>query len=119
MKIFLADDDPLLRKGLRMALSQDPDTSVIGEAGDGLTAIKKIQNQTPDLVLVDLDMPGLSGFEVIRLIRKVMPQMKIIVLSSHTDKRDIRNAFAAGADRYVMKCVENAKLAKIIKSLSS
>ena len=118
MKIFLADDDPLLRAGLRVTLAQDQDIEIIGEASDGLSAVKKTRNcPRPDISLIDLYMPGLSGIEVIRILRKNIPGMKIIMLSSYDDEGNIRDALEAGADGYVMKYADNAELLRIIKSV--
>ena len=105
IKVFLADDHPLLRAGLRISLSQRNDMELIGEAGDGFSAVEKIRGNPPDVSLIDVDMPGLSGIGVIRILRKSIPQMKILVLSTHNDENYIQGAMAAGADGYVLKSV--------------
>ncbi|OHE18763.1 MAG: DNA-binding response regulator [Syntrophobacterales bacterium GWC2_56_13] len=116
MRVFLADDHPLFRIGLRIALDQETDIQLIGEASDGFSAVEKIQVDPPDVSLIDVDMPGISGIRVIRMLRKAYPQMKIIVLSTYDDKNYIHGAMQAGADGYVLKCVEVAELVRIIKS---
>jgi DNA-binding NarL/FixJ family response regulator len=116
MRVFLADDHPLFRIGLRIALDQETDIQLIGEASDGFSAVEKIQVDPPDVSLIDIDMPGISGIRVIRIIRKAHPQMKIIVLSTYDDKTCIHAAMQAGADGYVLKCVEVAELVRIMKS---
>ena len=70
MNIFLADDHPLFRIGLRIALDQEDGLKVIGEASDGFSAVEKIQSNPPDLSLIDVDMPGISGIRAIRILRK-------------------------------------------------
>ncbi|MGC9964743.1 MAG: response regulator transcription factor [Syntrophobacteraceae bacterium] len=117
MNIFLADDHPLFRIGLRIALDQEDGLKVIGEASDGFSAVEKIQSNPPDLSLIDVDMPGISGIRAIRILRKVMPEMKILVLSTYDDEQYIHDAMLAGADGYVLKCVEVADLVKIIRSV--
>jgi len=116
MRVFLADDHPLFRIGLRIALEQEADIQLIGEASDGFTAVEKIQADPPDVSLIDVDMPGISGIRVIRMLRKSFPQMKILVLSTYDDENYILGAMQAGADGYVLKCVEVAELVRIIKS---
>ena len=116
IKVFLADDHPLLRAGLRISLGEKSDIKLIGEAGDGFSAVEKIMANPPDVSLIDVDMPGLSGIGVIRILRKSIPQMKILVLSTYNDDKYIQEAMAAGADGYVLKCVGIEELERIIKS---
>jgi len=117
MNIFLADDHPLFRIGLRIALDQEEEMRVIGEASDGFSAVEKIQSNPPDLSLIDVDMPGISGIRAIRILRKAMPEMKILVLSTYDDEKYIHEAMLAGADGYLLKCVEVADLVKVIRSV--
>jgi DNA-binding NarL/FixJ family response regulator len=117
MNIFLADDHPLFRIGLRIALDQEEEMKVIGEASDGFSAVEKIQSNPPDLSLIDVDMPGISGIRAIRILRKAMPEMKILVLSTYDDEKYIHEAMLAGADGYLLKCVEVADLVKVIRSV--
>lgn len=116
MKVFLADDHPLFRMGLRIALEQEADLELTGEASDGFSAVDKIRADPPDVALIDVDMPGMSGIRVIRVLRKAYPNMKILVLSTYDDETYIYGAMQAGADGYVLKCVEVAELVRIIKS---
>jgi DNA-binding NarL/FixJ family response regulator len=116
IRVFLADDHPLLRIGLRLSLEQRDDIELIGEADEGFSAVEKIQATHPEVSLIDIDMPGLSGIGVIRLLRKSNSQMIILVLSSYNDETYIQDAMAAGADGYVLKCIGVNELAEIIKS---
>jgi DNA-binding NarL/FixJ family response regulator len=115
MRIFLADDHPLLRTGLRLSLNQQNDIEIIGEASDGFSAVDKIQADPPDLSLMDVDMPGISGIGAIRILRESLPEMKILVLSSYNDEKYIRDAMRAGADGYVLKSVTTSELVRIIR----
>lgn len=115
MRIFLADDHPLLRTGLRLSLSQQNDIEIIGEASDGFSAVDKIQADPPDLSLIDVDMPGISGIGATRILRESVPDMKILVLSSYNDEKFIRDAMRAGADGYVLKSVSTSELVRIIR----
>ena len=116
IRVFLADDHPLLRAGLRLSLNKEENIEVIGEAGDGFGAVEKIQISPPDLSLIDVDMPGLSGIKAIRMLRKIVPKMKILVLSTHSDETYIRDAMRAGADGYLLKSIEVQELVRIIES---
>ncbi len=117
MNIFLADDHPLFRMGLKIALDQEDEMKVIGEARDGFSAVEKIQSNPPDLSLIDVDMPGISGIRAIRILRKALPGMKILVLSTYDDEKYIQDAMLAGADGYLLKCVEVAELVRVIRSV--
>jgi len=119
MKVFLVDDDALLRMTIKITLTRERDIEIIGEANDGFNAIEKIKMYPPDLCLIDVDMPGISGIEVIRVLREDFPQMKILLLSNYNDESTIKNAFKLGADGYVLKTVNDSELVKIIRSLSN
>jgi DNA-binding NarL/FixJ family response regulator len=116
--VFIVDDHPLIRFGLRLSLGQIEGIEVVGEAIDGYSAIDKIQQTLPDVALVDVDMPGLSGTSAIRVLRKSLPHMKIIVLSTYHDENYIRDSMGAGADAYVLKNINVDGLANIIKSFA-
>ncbi len=119
IRVFLADDHPLMRLGLRLSLEQIEGIEVIGEASDGFSAVEKIQDDPPDVSLLDVDMPGLSGVGAIRVLRKSFPEMKILVLSSYSDESYITDAMQAGANGYVLKGIGSEELAKLIKSFGS
>jgi DNA-binding NarL/FixJ family response regulator len=114
--VFIADDHPLIRFGLRLGLEEVEGIRVIGEAIDGYSAIEKILKTPPDVALVDVDMPGLSGTGAIRILRKALPKLRIIVLSTYHNDEYIRETMDAGADGYVLKNVNVDELARIIKS---
>ena len=116
LRIFIADDHPLFRVGLRLSLNQKRNIEVIGEAENGFSAVEKILNDRPDLALIDVDMPGLSGIGAIRILRKAMPEMKIVVLSTYDDDHYVRDSITAGADGYVLKNIDIDALAKVIVS---
>ncbi len=115
MRIFLADDHPLLRTGLRLGLSQYGDIEISGEASDGFEAVDKIRADPPDLALIDVDMPGISGVGAIRVLRESNLEMKILILSSYNDENYIREAMRAGADGYVLKSVSTSELVRLIR----
>ena len=85
-QIFLVEDHTILRDGLRELLSSEPDLEVVGEAGEGREAIRRIGELMPDLVLMDLSMPGVTGIDATREIRRRNPDIKIVALTVHTDE---------------------------------
>jgi DNA-binding NarL/FixJ family response regulator len=117
--VFLADDHPLTRLGLRLSLEQAPGIEVIGEANDGFVAVEKILENPPDVALIDIDMPGLSGIGVIRILAKALPALVIIVLSTYSEDKFINQAMEAGANGYVLKSIGSDELVKIIKTLGT
>jgi DNA-binding NarL/FixJ family response regulator len=114
IKVFLADDHPLLRMGLSLAFQAKDNITIVGEADNGFDAIEKIKTLMPDVALLDIDMPGLSGTAAIRVIRKIYPDMKILALSTYNDENYIREAMSAGANGYIMKTVDIDNLVEII-----
>jgi len=97
IRVFICDDDPDLRALLRLRLERDPDVTVVGEAADGSAALEGIATTHPDVVVVDLVMPRLSGFEVIERLRRVAPDVRAILLSGSVTERTAQVVRAAGA----------------------
>jgi DNA-binding NarL/FixJ family response regulator len=102
-QIFIVEDHRLFREGLKAMLSLDPGYDVIGEAEDGIEAVRLIRKSKPDLVLLDLSMPRMNGFSVLREIKAAMPEVKILVLSIHESDQYVLQAFEARADGYAIK----------------
>ncbi len=117
-KVFLADDHPLLRTGLRMSLSQHADIDLIGEANDGFKAVEMIKKTPPDVALIDVDMPGLSGMAAIRLLRKQYPDMTLLIFSSYSDRHYIEEAMQAGANGYILKSIDISDLVEVIRAFA-
>ncbi len=101
--IILADDHPIVRRGLRSVLEVEKDFSLIGEAGDGIEAVRLVENLTPNILITDMMMPGLTGLEVTRQVRHRVPKVKIIVLSMHAAESYVLEALRNGANGYVLK----------------
>jgi DNA-binding NarL/FixJ family response regulator len=101
--VILADDNILLRKFLRMILQEDPHLLVAQEAGDGLELLGQLQETTPDIIILDIDMPSLSGLEAAKIIKKQYPQVKIVILTMHDEQSFFRRACEIGVDGYVLK----------------
>lgn len=103
ISIVLADDHPVLRLGLRVLLSAEPDLEVVGEAGDGDAALALVEQLHPQVLLLDLVMPGLDGLEVVRQAAQRCPQTRVVVLSMHAHEAYIVQALRGGALAYVPK----------------
>lgn len=114
IKILLADDHAILRDGLNRAFQSESDFEVVGQAGDGLTAIKMVQNLSPHVVVMDIGMPELNGIETTRIIRKDYPSVKVIGLSMHSNDKYVREMFRAGASGYLLK---NSPFEELIKAV--
>ena len=103
IKVLLADDHQILREGLRAMLEKEYNIEVLGEAADGREALSLIREKTPDVIVMDITMPGLNGVEATRQIRSEFPQIKVVALSMHDDKRFVLNMLKAGASAYLLK----------------
>lgn len=101
--IVIADDHPLVRRGLRALLDAVPDFEVVAEAGDGLEAVQLVESLKPDLLVLDLMMPGLGGIEVLRIVREKSPATRTIMLSMHSSIAFVGEAMKVGACAYVLK----------------
>src|SRR6187431_1677088 len=95
-RILLADDHQLLREGLRLLLDSQEGLTVVGEAGDGRTAVKMALQLKPDLVIIDVSMPELNGIEATRQIAAELPKTRVLCLSMHTGKQTVLEALRAG-----------------------
>jgi DNA-binding NarL/FixJ family response regulator len=119
MKILLADDHKLMREGLRMLLEKTGRMTIVGEADNGISAVRMARDLKPDLVLMDIAMPDLNGIEATRRIMTEAPGVKVIALSMHADKRFVRHMFAAGAKGYVLKGSAFEEVAAAIKTVAA
>lgn len=116
-RVALAEDHVVLRQGLRSLLEKNEDFEVVAEASDGLEAIQCVQQTTPDILIMDLSMPRLTGMHAIKDIKKVHPEMKIIVLTVHTAEEYVYESLKAGADGYVLKAADFSELIRAIRSV--
>ena len=114
-KIIIAEDHTIVREGLRALLDSDPDLEVIGEVEDGREALRSAEALKPDLMLMDLSMPRMSGMDAIREIKKRCPNAKIIVLTVHKTEEYVLASLEAGADGYILKDATHAELIICIK----
>jgi DNA-binding NarL/FixJ family response regulator len=102
-KIFIADDHRIVREGLASLVARQSGMSVVGEAEDGRTALKRVEEMRPDVVIMDIGMPDLNGIEATRQILTKLPRVKVLALSMHSDKRFVSEMLKAGAVGYLLK----------------
>lgn len=115
--ILLADDHAVLRSGLKLLLESQPDLKVIGEASTGLETLDLAERLQPDLILLDLSMPGLNGLDALPALRKVAPQAKILILTMYDDPQYLRATLKQGASGYVLKKAADAELISAIRAV--
>ena len=106
IRILLVDDHNLFRSGIRLLLSRNPDFEVVGEAADGLEGVKRAKELLPDIVLLDLHMPGISGIEATQLLRQDVPDTYVILLTVSEDAEDLSAGLKAGAAGYLLKNID-------------
>jgi two-component system, NarL family, nitrate/nitrite response regulator NarL len=115
ISVLLVDDHSLFRSGIRSLLQRNPDFNVVGEAADGVEGIKRARQLQPDVVLLDLNMPGISGLEALQLILQDCPHTAVIMLTVSEDAEDLSAALRAGARGYLIKNIETDYLLRAIR----
>jgi DNA-binding NarL/FixJ family response regulator len=114
--ILLADDHAVVRQGLRAILGAEADVRLVGDAADGQEALRLAERLEPDVLVLDLMLPGLNGFEVTRQVRKRVPRTRIVILTMHTDPAYAAEALRAGATGYVAKDADAAELLAAVRA---
>ena len=119
LRIFLADDHAVVREGLKALINAQPKMTVVGEAADGLTACELIPPLRPDVVVMDVSMPGLTGSQATARLRVECPAVRVLALTVHEDKGYIRQLLAAGAAGYVLKRAAAEELIHAIRAVAA
>ncbi len=102
-RILLADDHALIRHGIKNIINQDDRLRVVGEVSDGIELMEYLEKNIPDLLILDISMPRMSGIEAISLVKKKYPQVKVLMLTMHKNKQFFYHSMSSGADGYLMK----------------
>lgn len=118
IRVLLADPHALFRRGVRLVLDDEPDIEVIGECDDGLDAVDRIVELSPDLVLMDVRLPGVSGIEATRRARSLVPNVKVAILTVSEDDDDLFAAVRAGATGYILKEVAIEDLPEAVRAVA-
>jgi len=118
IEIFIAEDYEIGRVGLRLTLANVSDFKVVGEAEDGTATVQKVIELKPDIVLMDIGLPGLNGIEATEQIKLGSPNTRVMVLTSHENDHDVFSAIRAGVDAYLLKEVSSASLISAIRAVA-
>lgn len=118
VQILIVDDHPLFRRGIRWSLETENDLVVVGEAADGHEALSMADRYSPDVVLLDINLPGLNGIEVARLLKRRHPRLGIIIVTMHEDDEQLFNAIRVGAAAYCTKDVDPSHIVGLIRRVS-
>lgn len=117
IRVLLADDHVVVRKGIRDFLEADPAIAVVAEAGDGAMAWRLVAQQPPDVAVLDIRMPEVSGIELTKRIKAHYPQVRVLILSAYDDEPYILALLRAGADGYVLKTAQGDDLVRAVKQV--
>lgn len=115
IRVLLVDDHGLFREGLGMIITSQQDLIVVGEASDGLEAYVKAVDLTPDLILMDIQMPGMDGIEATRRIKKELPSVTIVMLTVRDDEEKLFDAIKSGAQGYLLKQMQSKELIEMVR----
>ncbi len=110
IRVLIADDHRVIRTGLCTLLKSDPEVEVVGEAGNGRETLQLVQELEPDLVLLDISMPGEDGIQVAKRLKALFPDVRVLFLTMHEDEGLMREAFQAGAAGYIVKRAEESEI---------
>ena len=118
IKVLLVEDHTILRKGIKALLEKEFGIEVIGEAEDGIEAMKAVEKSQPDIVLLDISLPYLNGLEITRKISKRYPKIKVLILTMHKSEEYVNELLTAGAKGYIIKQAAPNELISAIRSVS-
>ena len=116
IRVFLADDHAVLRTGLKLFINSQPDMVCVGEAGDSEKTLSQAQKVHPDLLLLDLSMPGIGGLDALPEIKRQLPDTRVLILTMHTEEDYLHQAFSQGAAGYVLKQAVDEELLSAIRA---
>jgi two-component system response regulator NreC len=118
IRVVIADDHTIVRSGLNLLMSSEKGIEVVGEASDGASAVDQVQELQPDVVLMDIGMPGLNGLDATRKIKELAPEVSILVLTMHRSEEYFFQMLEAGASGYILKGAETSDLIRAVRSVA-
>ncbi len=119
IRLLIVDDHEMVREGLRAILQDDAEFKIVGDVGDGQKALELVDKLRPDIVLLDLKMPGMDGIEVCRRVSALSPQTAVVALTTFADEKMAQECIGSGARGYVLKDIERLQLKQIIRTVAS
>ncbi len=117
IKVMIVDDHDLVREGLRAMLEQQEEIEVVAEAGSGEAALETVEEANPDVILMDISMPGMNGVQATKKIRKILPEVKVVILTMMDQESYIYEAVKVGATGYMLKNTTSKELVKTVKTV--
>ena len=117
LRVLIAEDHTLVREGTRRILEQDPGIEIVAEAADGIEAVDKSRALQPDVVILDIRMPGLTGIEATRRIRAALPATRVLIVSAYDDDLYVQEALGAGASGYLLKTAPSRELLNAVRAV--
>ncbi len=117
IRVMVVDDHPIVRQGVRSLLSNYADFEIVGEAESGSTALRQVGDLAPHVVLLDIRMPGVTGIDLVKQLRQIAPETKVLMLTSFDDSEYVTGALRAGAHGYVLKSVSDETLVSAIRAV--
>ncbi len=119
LRVLIAEDHGTVREGLRLILQSQSDIEIVGEVGDGKTAFETAKQLLPDVVLMDISLPSMSGLKATKLLRECCPEVKVLALTRHKDGAYLQEMLRAGASGYVLKQSSSAELLRALREIAS
>ncbi|MBI5948564.1 MAG: response regulator transcription factor [Chloroflexi bacterium] len=116
-RILIADDHAVVRSGLRLILGAEPDFELVGEAATGDEAVREVERLRPDILVLDIAMPGMNGLDAARVIRTAAPEVRIVILTMHDDEAYLKEFLEIGAAGYVLKQAADTELVQAIRAV--
>src|SRR5687768_5570623 len=115
ISVLLVEDHSIVRQGLKSVLEAESDIEVVGEAADGKEAVRKARAVEPNVVIMDIAMPTMNGLDAARRLAEILPQSKVLILSSYSEAQEVERALEAGAAGYVMKETASSEVVKAVR----
>jgi DNA-binding NarL/FixJ family response regulator len=119
IRVLLAEDHHLVREGLKLLVDNQPDMETVGEAGDGRAAVRLAEELRPDVVIMDISMPGLNGLKATEALKQACPDVRILTLTRHTDEGFVHQLLRAGASGYVLKQSAPTELLGAVRAVAA
>ena len=117
LRVMIVDDHRVVREGLQLALEIEENIEVVGEAGEGREAVGKAQELKPDLILMDVMMPGMNGIDACQEIRELFPETRVVMLTASSDQESVTSSLVAGAQGYVLKAASRDELLRALRAV--